>query len=108
MTTLLVISLVLAAQASATIPPRPKWLPRIWYAIGMCETHLDWNFSNSSYVSAFGIYRPAWTQFSTLIPERATPKQQLAVAQAIFRRYGLSAWGCYSHGGYRYWLSLPA
>jgi hypothetical protein len=71
----------------------------------MCETGLDWHYANSSYVSAFGIYRPSWAAFSTGDPETATPREQFSVARAIFRRYGYSAWGCYSHGGYLYWLN---
>lgn len=109
---LTVISLlVLAANGDSwSGKPRPRWLPRIWWSIGMCETGLDWHFANSSYVTAFGIYRPAWASFRSshepAVPEQATPQQQLAVARAIWRRYGFSGWGCYTHGGYLYWLRV--
>lgn len=76
------------------------WLPRLWYAIGMCETHLDWNFDSGTYVSAFGIIRsafPGWNGHNS-------PREQYRVALGIAGRYGLGAWGCYSHGGYKYHL----
>ena len=73
----------------------------------MCETGLDWHHSTRDYVTAFGIYRPAWAENSTLRPETATPRQQLAVARRIAARFGLRAWGCYSHGGYLSWMSTP-
>jgi hypothetical protein len=76
------------------------WLPRLWYAIGMCETALDWHFDSGTYVSAFGIIRsafPGWNGSNS-------PREQYRVALGIAGRYGLGAWGCYSHGGYRYHL----
>src|SRR5262245_21028539 len=80
---------------------RPNWLPAEFHRLGICETGLNWRFANSTYVSAFGIYRPAWAEFRPswvpAVPERATPKQQLAVAKAIARRFGYSAWECWTN-----------
>lgn len=76
------------------------WLPRLWYAIGMCETHLDWHFDSGTYVSAFGIIRSAFPGWNG----NNSPREQYRVALDIANRYGLGAWGCYSHGGYRYHL----
>ena len=75
-----------------------RWLPRLWYAIGMCETHLDWHFDSGTYVSAFGIIRSAFPGWNG----NNSPREQYRVALGIAGRYGLNAWGCYSHGGYRY------
>ena len=80
---------------------RPAWLPAHFHRIAICETGINWRFSNSRYVSAFGIYRPAWAEFRPnwvpAVPERATPKQQYAVARAIARAVGLSAWSCWTN-----------
>jgi len=75
-----------------------RWLPKLWYAIGMCETALDWHFDSGTYVSAFGIIRSAFPTWNG----NNTPREQYRVALGIANRYGLGAWGCYSHGGYRY------
>lgn len=77
-----------------------RWLPRLWYAIGMCETGLDWHFDSGTYVSAFGIIRSAFPGWNG----NNSPREQYRVALGIAGRYGLNAWGCYSHGGYRYHL----
>lgn len=78
----------------------------------MCETHMNWRHHTTDYVSAFGIYRGSWSQFRPPSvprdPERATPKQQFAVAMAIYRRYRFTGWGCWTHGGYRYWIGKRA
>lgn len=87
---------------------RPSWLPKIWWAIGMCETGLNWKHHTSSYQGAFGFYYGSWDAFRPKnYPSEAynaTPQQQLYVAQRIYARYGFTGWGCYTHGGYRYWL----
>ena len=92
-----------------TQKPRPRWLPRIWWAIGMCETGLNWRHHSSSYQGAFGFYSGSWDQFKPAgYPAEAyeaTPWQQYQVALRIWRRYGFSGWGCYTGGGYRYWLA---
>jgi len=77
-----------------------RWMPRLWYAIGMCETGLDWHFDSGTYVSAFGIIRSAFPTWNG----NNSPREQYEVAVGIANRYGLGAWGCYSHGGYRYQL----
>ncbi len=74
------------------------WLPDKWRRIGVCETGLDFHFTNSQYVSAFGIARSSWAAFRPAyvpaIPELASPWQQWQVALAIYNRYGFSGWGC--------------
>ncbi len=75
-----------------------SWLPDKWQRIAQCETGLDFYFTNSQYVSAFGIARSSWAAFRPdsvpSVPEQASPWEQYQVALAIWRRYGFSGWGC--------------
>lgn len=95
---ILVFSVVATARA-ATEPRMPAVLRRI----GVCETGLRWDWSQPDYATAFGIHRAAWSDYRRYVPgaprrpEQATPAQQVAVALAIARRVGYSAWGCYRH-----------
>ena len=74
------------------------WLPDKWRRIGVCETGLNWLHHNSSYQGAFGFATQSWDSFKLAgYPEdadQASPWQQYMVALAIYRRYGLSGWGC--------------
>jgi hypothetical protein len=80
------------------------WLPRGWQNIGACETGYgkrpgNWKHNNSSYSGAFGFAHSSWTAFKPVArwPDRAylaSPWQQYQTALAIYRRYGLSGWGC--------------
>jgi hypothetical protein len=80
------------------------WLPDKWRRIGICETGLNWQHSNSSYEGAFGFALRSWDSFVPYADRKAgpypanaylaTPRQQYEVALAIWRRYGLSGWGC--------------
>ena len=80
------------------------WLPDKWRRIGICETGLNWRHSNSSYEGAFGFALSSWDAFVPYADRKAgpypanaylaTPRQQYEVALAIWRRYGLSGWGC--------------
>ncbi len=74
------------------------WLPDKWRRIGQCETQLNWQHYNSSYEGAFGFATSSWDAFKPQgYPDhasQASPWQQYQVALAIYRRYGLSGWGC--------------
>jgi hypothetical protein len=80
------------------------WLPAKWQRIAICETGLNWRHSNSSYEGAFGFALQSWDSFVGSADPKAgpypanaylaTPRQQYEVALAIYRRYGLSGWGC--------------
>lgn len=87
---------------------RPVWLPKFWYSVSLCETAGNWKHSTRDYVSAFGIYRGAWSDYRPdwvpAVPEQATPREQYAVALSIARQVGTSGWGCIRNGGYRYWM----
>jgi hypothetical protein len=110
--TFLLILLCLAplAARAAAVPARPAWLPKVWWAIGMCETRLDWRHNSGTYEGAFGFYKGSWDRFRPpAFPDAAydaTPRQQFIVAKRIWARYGFTGWGCYTNGGYRYWLGL--
>jgi hypothetical protein len=74
----------------------------------MCETHLNWRHNSGTYQGAFGFYYGSWDAFkpkgAPSAAYLATPRQQYRAALNIYRRYGFSGWGCYTHGGYRYWM----
>lgn len=86
-----------------------EWLPDKWQRIGACETGYgrrpgDWRWDSGTYQGAFGFYRGSWDAFTPHADPKAgpypseaylaTPRQQYEVALAIWRRYGLSGWGC--------------
>ena len=86
-----------------------KWLPDKWQRIGACETGYGkrpgrWDWNSGTYQGAFGFYYDSWDRFVPRADRRAgpypseayeaTPRQQYEVALAIYRRYGLSGWGC--------------
>ena len=81
-----------------------KWLPGNWYVVGRCETGYggapNWNHSNSSFVSAFGISRSIYDYDARLAgtppwndAHPPTPREQLLTAQAHYNRFG-DGWGC--------------
>jgi hypothetical protein len=85
------------------------WMPRGWQAIGACETgygRRPGNFRHNSgtYQGFAGFYHGSWDAFVPSADPKAgpypseayeaTPRQQYEVALAIWRRYGLSGWGC--------------
>jgi len=83
-----------------------SWLPDKFARVGACETGYgkkpgSWTWDSGTYVSAFGIYRPAYAQFARITgtptwdePGARTPREQYTVASAIQARFGWGAWGC--------------
>ncbi len=74
------------------------WLPDKFARVGACETGYgrkpgSWRWDSGMYVSAFGIYRPAYEAYHRWTG-RNTPREQYEVAAAIQARYGWGAWGC--------------
>lgn len=78
------------------------WLPSKWYRLAICETHLNWQHQNGSYVSAFGISRreydndaaynkaPPWNDVKP-----PSPWYQYQAALGHYARFGgFSGWGC--------------
>lgn len=87
----------------------PAWLPDKWQRIGACETGYgqrpgNWRHNSGAYQGAFGFAVSSWDGFVPSADpdagpyppnaDEATPRQQYEVALAIYRRYGLSGWGC--------------
>ncbi len=78
-----------------------KWLPDKFRRVGHCETGStaggtaagNWHWDSGTYVSAFGIYRPAYEAYHHWTG-RNTPREQYEVAAAIQESYGWGAWGC--------------
>lgn len=91
-----IAALVFATLAMAHLR-RPKWLPEMWYRLGVCETGLNWRHSTTDYGGAFGFYRGSWDDYKPGgypdEPEQATPREQYVVALRIARD-GLGGWGC--------------
>lgn len=112
MTLTLALTLLFACAAHAatvwTSQPRPKWMTPTEWAVAMCETGLNWRHHTSDYQGAYGFYRGSWDQFKPVgypnDADQATPWQQTVVARRIRARYGWTGWGCYTGGGYRYWM----
>jgi hypothetical protein len=86
------------------------WMPDGWVRIGICESGHNppnWQHDSGSYQGAFGFAPSSWDGFKGAAdadagpyPEdanQATPRQQYEVALAIYRRYGLTGWGCRGH-----------
>lgn len=103
--------LIFAGTVSASttaLPPQPKWLPRIYYAIGVCETGLNYRHHTLDYQGAYGFYSGSWDDYKPkgypADADDATPRQQLRVAAIIHAKFGFSPWGCYRNGDYRYYM----
>jgi hypothetical protein len=72
-----------------------RWLPAKFRRVGTCETGLRFDWTQPSYISAFGIYRGSWYAFGgSRWTGRNSPREQYEVADAIRARYGWGAWGC--------------
>lgn len=112
MTQILIVTLLLSTPALAARTPAWKqawqyrwqvWLPDKWQRIGACETGYgkrpgNWHWNSGTYQGAFGFHYTSWDRFRPAgYPSeayQATPWQQYMVALAIWRRFGLSGWGC--------------
>ena len=89
-----------------------EWLPDKWQRIGACETGYgkrpgNWHWDSGRYVSAFGIYRPAyaddahhagllsWDETLRKLHRYPTPREQYRTALSHYRLHGgFSGWGC--------------
>lgn len=97
----------LADSARGAPTPDPYLTPMEW-AVGMCETKLNWKHRTRDYQGAFGFYSGSWDAFRPAgYPTEAynaTPRQQTVVMRRIRARYGWTGWGCVTNGGYRHWI----
>lgn len=79
-----------------------EWLPDKWRRVATCETRLNWRHDSGTYVSAFGIYRPAYADDAAHAglpawddPGERTPREQYETALSHYRLHGgFSGWGC--------------
>ena len=90
-----------APVAEAKMPKR--W--QTWVRIGRCEQPgkgawgINWSHKGPTYQGGLGFYSGTWLAFRLKgMPSNAgyaTWRQQMVVANRIFRRYGgTSPWGC--------------
>lgn len=91
-----------------TQAPVPSSIPsdEHWFAIGRCEQPgsglggVDWTAHDANYGGGLGFATSTWQGFRH--PDmpanawEATPAQQIAVANDLWRLYGASPWGCKS------------
>jgi len=122
MRALAVVLATLALAATATAGPKPDrpehwqpgkgnqawqwrwevWLPEKWQRIARCETGLNFAHANSSYVSAFGIWRPIYNADARAMHSKPwndanppSPWHQYRAALGHYRQHGgYSGWGC--------------
>jgi hypothetical protein len=69
----------------------------VWDDVAMCESSGDWHInSGNGFYGGLQFYHPTWEQFGGLKyagrADLATPVQQIAVAEAVLRVQGWSAW----------------
>lgn len=75
-----------------------SWLPYNWKGVARCETHFNWEHSNSRFVSAFGI---SWREYNADAAYmgappwhiRHTPRDQYNAALGHYARFG-DGWTC--------------
>lgn len=75
-----------------------SWLPYNWQMVARCETHFNWEHSNSRFVSAFGI---SWREYNADAAYmgappwnvRHTPRDQYKAALGHYARFG-DGWTC--------------
>jgi hypothetical protein len=78
------------------------WLPDKWQRIARCETGLNFDHANGSYVSAFGIWRPIYNADARAMHSKPwndrvhpSPWHQYRAALGHYKMHGgYSGWGC--------------
>ena len=75
-----------------------------WEELARCENGGNWQVVDR-YGGGLGIYIGTWHAFGgdefASNPGYATKEQQIAVAERIYARFGLSGWGCKVHMSWR-------
>lgn len=102
---LLAAILVLRPPPPRPAPPAPLSRPRWsadWDGIARCETGSNWNMQGDTYSGGVGFANSTWDGFGgrqfASNAGAATKEQQIIVAERVYRRYGLSGWGCRAYG----------
>ena len=92
---------------------RPKWMPKIWFAIAACEQPygkggVQWDAYSAGYEGGFGFAHSSWRGFKPkgahYIAGKASTWEQYQAAKAIYAKYRFTGWGCWTGGGYKYHL----
>ena len=69
----------------------------MWDVLAHCESGGNWHV-HDRFGGGLGIYVGTWRMFDgdefAANPGDATKEQQIIVAERIYRRFGLSGWGC--------------
>jgi len=108
----LMVFVIIVPFASAKNTKRPSYMPKVLWAIGMCEVGLNPIHHTRDYEGMFGFYRGTWQDYKPVgYPAHAylaNVRQQVIVAKILVKKFGYSPWGCYTNGDYRYWLSRSA
>lgn len=83
--------------------PKPKNYST-WIRIGRCEQPgrgymgINWSHRGPTYQGGLGFYYRTWLGFRDrnmpMNAGDASWRQQMKVANKLYRRYGLSPWGC--------------
>lgn len=98
--------LLVATRAEAST--RPAWLTDVEWAVALCETGGNFRHRTRNYQGAWGFRDTSWDWLKPkgypADADLATPWQQTVVMRRIRARFGWSGWGCYTGGGYLYWM----
>lgn len=90
---------VAAAQRASALAPHTGVN---WDGIASCETGGNWGMRGSSFSGGLGFANSTWRSFGggEFAPNAgmASREQQIAVAERVYARYGLSGWGCRRYG----------
>jgi hypothetical protein len=73
-----------------------------WDGIARCETGGNWRMQGSTFSGGLGFANSTWSSFGghEFAPNAgmASREEQIAVAERVYGRYGLSGWGCRRFG----------
>ncbi|WP_329180237.1 LysM peptidoglycan-binding domain-containing protein [Streptomyces sp. NBC_01477] len=86
-----------AEQPAGATAGTVERLRSVWDDIAMCESSGDWHINTgNTFYGGLQFWQPTWVLFGGLEyagrADLATPAQQIAVAEAVLRVQGWSAW----------------
>lgn len=88
-------------EHEAWLHPQVKWHAN-WNGIARCETGGNWSMVGASFSGGVGFANTTWNGFGgrqyASKAGYATKDQQIAIAERVYARYGLSGWGCRAYG----------
>lgn len=91
------LALLAASAALATPVARADGHAPVWLELATCESSNRWNTNTGNgFYGGLQIFQPTWVEHGGLDlasrPDRATPDQQMTVAEEILRDQGWEAW----------------